>query len=67
MFDDEVKILQDWISTRLKWLDAAFAKEAEASAAPDAYMSLGYVVAEPELAGADGMAMGMTGGAPAQG
>lgn len=55
MFDDEVRILQDWILAHLKWLDAAFAAEADPSAAPDAYMSVGYVTAEPELAGADNL------------
>lgn len=62
MFDDEVRILTNWIMARLKWLDAAFAKQAVPSAPADAYLSVGYVGPEPELAGADDL---QGGGLPA--
>jgi hypothetical protein len=51
MFETEVKLLLDWTLARLKWLDAAFAAQAAPTAGPDAYLSIGYVVAEPPNAG----------------
>lgn len=51
MFDTETKTLTDWTLARLKWLDAAFTAQASETAGPDAYRSVGYVVAEPAVAG----------------
>lgn len=58
MLNDEVRILQDWLMARLKWMDAAFAKQADPNAPADAYLSVGYIVPEPEQAGADNLPQG---------
>lgn len=58
MFNAETKLLLDWILARLKWLDAAFAAEADPAAAPDAYLRMGFVVAEPPTAGPSNVAQG---------
>jgi hypothetical protein len=51
MFEAETTMLTDWVLAKMKWLDAAFAAQARPTAGPDAYLSVGYVVAEPARAG----------------
>lgn len=51
MFDVETQLLHDWVLARLKWMDAALAAQTNATAGPDAYLAVGYVVAEPPNAG----------------
>lgn len=63
MFASETRILADWTLARLRWLDAAFAAVADPAAAPTAYLKVGYVVAEPPVAGPSSGAGGSGGGA----
>lgn len=67
MFNAETVLLKDWVLARLKWLDAAFAAQALLTAAPDAYLAMGYVVAEPAPAGPvqNGGGLVVAGGMPA--